>query len=84
MKRAAPVFVYRERLFFWARSISKVLIKLFQKFAGSRGRALVDARRHRNTPVYPFGKIGAWGKFHFFKRAAFPIQNRIRAADTSL
>ena len=33
----------------FSQADQKVLIKLFQKFAGSRGGALADARKRRNT-----------------------------------
>ena len=66
-----------------ARTSIKVLIELFQKFAESRGSALVAIRRSRNSPAFCFGKKRAWEKPTFLKGAAFPIQNSIREADSS-
>ena len=56
-----PMFIYGEGKaaaiqanlsgFVSAHSISKVLVELFQKLAGSRGRALAALRRVRNSPA---------------------------------
>ncbi len=61
----------------------KVLIELFQKFAGrgefackliaKRASALVAIRRSRNSPAFCFGKKEAWRKFPFSKGQLSPF-----------
>ena len=57
--------------------------RAFSKARRVKGQSPLSPSADGETPLFfCFGKIGAWGKPPFVKRAAFPIFNNIRAADT--